>query len=883
MAVYGYTKNYKLVKPQFDSDTWHDYEYDNLDVLDAILGSILKVYNFQGIWKNNTKYDADSYVVIQQDSTLYTVKVTHTTDATSTFEEFYALHPDYYQSWDGIALAQQWATKVDGPVVSGESNPDYSAKAYAIGGEGTETNNAKYYAELASAKDVDAQEQATAAAASAAAALASEQAAATSEANADGSAMAAEASAEAAAQFETNAATSASNAEASATAAAASASSVDANATQSIATFNENAEAKTQAFDSNATTQTSTFDSHVTDKTNSFDSHVEVKTTAFDENASSKTDTFNANASEKQAQIDASLANIDQSEANAQTYASNAQTWSEGSDTEVGALGGVHSAKGWAEIAQSFSNINSASETIAGIAKIATSEEASVGTDDTKIMTPLKVAQVVTDNVGKGQQLGFNGTLSEGILTFVPDQSAYTLKAGYDYEIDLLFPAAGTLPDDTQMVISNGDDTIQILNVKHADASISMTYGDMKQICRYDADVGWRWVFMARYSVTDTNVKVLVMPSTVVNMQSVDNMMTTDTVQTVPVSKVFTAEQQRKSTNIDITTTAESYTANNAFGFLDINGKDMGHLENSVSTDGIHTSVMAKNSDSYQATVGVVVPQSGTTGAYGIAPNTPDTAPDNAIITKDYLESHVNGANTDLSNLSEAGQAVLGAGKRDIGDIFYTTRTDSNLAGAVECNGGQYTSANFTGTNSVPALLAAGKLPYLSITAFNECVETHGSCRCFGWDGADATVFKVPKLNDVYIEAGTAARAGEFISESLPNITGPTGVATSSYHDGAFAGTFAGNVGLFSGVANGRGVYFNASSYSSVYQDGAKVRPDSVRYRAMVQIANGASDEALATCTSVVADISSKLDASKIQVVDNLPSTLDAETLYFVY
>jgi hypothetical protein len=856
MAVYGYTKNYKLIKPQFDSDTWHDYEYDNLDVLDAILGSILKVYNFQGIWKNNTKYDADSYVVIQQDSTLYTVKVTHTTDATSTFAEFYALHPDYYQSWDGIAMAQQWATKIDGPVISGETNPDYSAKAYAIGGEGTETNNAKYYAELAGTKSVDSQEQATAAAASAAAALVSEQAAATSKANADGSAMAAEASAEAAAQSETNAATSASNAEALVT----------------------------------------TFDSHVTDKTTSFDSHVETKTAEFDENASAKVSAFNQNASEKQALIDASLANIDQSEANAQTYASNAQTWSEGSDAEVGALGGVHSAKGWAELAQSFSNINNASETIAGIAKIATSEEASAGTDDTKIMTPLKVSQVVADNVGKGQQLGFNGTLSGGVLTFVPDQSTYSLKSGYDYEIDLLFSAAGTLPDNTQMVISNGDDTIQILNVKHADASTPMTYGDMKQICRYDANIGWRWVFMARYSITDTNVKVLVMPSTVVNIQSVDNMMTTDTVQTIPVSKVFTAEQQRKSTSIDITTTAESYTANNAFGFLDVNGKDMGHLENSISTDGIHTSVMAKNSDSYQATVGVVVPQSGTTGAYGIAPSTPDTAPNNAIITKDYLESHASGANTDLSNLSETGQAELGKGRRNIGDIFYTARTDTNLAGAVECNGGQYTSANFTGTDSVPALLAAGKLPYISITEFNQCVATNGSCRCFGWDGADATFFKVPKLNDVYIEAGTAANAGEFISETLPNhqhyVFVTDGTTSSDGASNLTADTFASkytNTGgygsaVIGAVTSPTGWAGQSSGVftGNVYQNAAKVRPDSVRYRAMVQIANGASDEALATCTQVLNNLSSKMDASAIVIATELPQTIIPDVLYFV-
>lgn len=454
-------------------------------------------------------------------------------------------------------------------------------------------------------------------------------------------------------------------------------------------------------------------------------------------------------------------------------YANNSKTWAEGDDISVGELGGVHSAKGWAEIASQVSQIDPASETKAGIIRIATQEEALNGTLDTLAVTPLKAKYIVNEYSGKVVQLGFNGVLENDILTFTPDQEPYEVKEGYEYEVDLLFPAAGVLPDDTKMVISNGTNTIQILNVKHADANSSMTYGAMKQMCRYDAEIGWRWVFNARYAITDTGIKVLVVPSAVIDDSNYvttntnqnisasknfinnvtatspdshtgmslclqnsqadltsntmnedgsvdfkyqglrvvdkngeeisflysapdgvggsftrlgtsakvdgvykdgflevevdangkahvylpevdtdstvsstqgatvgyvkDNFVTLDTTQTISASKVFTAEQQRKSTSIDITTTAESYTANNAFGFFDVNGKDMGHLENSVSTDGIHTSVMAKNSDSYQATVGVVVPQSGTTGAYGIAPTSPIADNRNSIATTKWV------------------------------------------------------------------------------------------------------------------------------------------------------------------------------------------------------------------------------------------------------
>lgn len=71
------------------------------------------------------------------------------------------------------------------------------------------------------------------------------------------------------------------------------------------------------------------------------------------------TDNFNTNASEKQAQIDASAnaakvseTNSKASETAAKTSETNSKIWAEGSDSEVTALGGVHSSKVWSETAQ---------------------------------------------------------------------------------------------------------------------------------------------------------------------------------------------------------------------------------------------------------------------------------------------------------------------------------------------------------------------------------------------------------------------------------------------------------------------------------------------------------------------------------------------------
>ena len=122
---------------------------------------------------------------------------------------------------------------------------------------------------------------------------------------------------------------------------------------------------------------------------------------------------------------------------------------------------------------------------------------------------------------------------------------------------------------------------------------------------------------------------------------NVANTVTTDTAQIITGHKIFTTEPLRKSTVIDITTKPENYMANNV-RFVDKNNNAMGFLENAQQSDGsIKTGIHARNKDGYQPHIGVYAPLSGTTGAYATAPNTPDNAPANAIVTKDKIANMV--------------------------------------------------------------------------------------------------------------------------------------------------------------------------------------------------------------------------------------------------
>ena len=121
-----------------------------------------------------------------------------------------------------------------------------------------------------------------------------------------------------------------------------------------------------------------------------------------------------------------------------------------------------------------------------------------------------------------------------------------------------------------------------------------------------------------------------------------DNLVTTDTNQTITATKVFTAEQQKKSTVIDVTSKATSDTFNTLVRFRDKNNKELGAVNNAQMNGGnIRTVLEARNKDNYVPSIGVQAPYEGSTGGFGYAPNTPDNAPANAIVTKDKIANMV--------------------------------------------------------------------------------------------------------------------------------------------------------------------------------------------------------------------------------------------------
>ena len=123
---------------------------------------------------------------------------------------------------------------------------------------------------------------------------------------------------------------------------------------------------------------------------------------------------------------------------------------------------------------------------------------------------------------------------------------------------------------------------------------------------------------------------------------NVANTVTTNTNQTIAGQKEFTAQLLRKSTNIDVTSKATSTTYNTAVRFFDKNGKDIGAVNNAQRNGGIILTMLeARNKDNYVPSIGVQAPYEGSTGGFGYAPNTPDNAPANAIVTKDKIANMV--------------------------------------------------------------------------------------------------------------------------------------------------------------------------------------------------------------------------------------------------
>ena len=189
------------------------------------------------------------------------------------------------------------------------------------------------------------------------------------------------------------------------------------------------------------------------------------------------------------------------------------------------------------------------------------------------------------------------------------------------------------------------------------------------------------------------------------------------------------------------------------------------------------------------------------------------------------------------SALEAANKASFG----NIGDIQYTCRTDVPNGGAW-CDGTVYSQEQFP---DIYQMLTSGKLQSLSADDYNAALSTDGSCGFFGLDTTNQQ-FRVPSLNAVYIKSGQTP--ADFGAESLPNIRGVSGVAdrmglNASRSSGAFYWEVDEVQGYApSGDGDTRDLKLDASLSSSTYQDGAKVNPDHVVYRAYVVLASAKAE-----------------------------------------
>ena len=261
---------------------------------------------------------------------------------------------------------------------------------------------------------------------------------------------------------------------------------------------------------------------------------------------------------------------------------------------------------------------------------------------------------------------------------------------------------------------------------------------------------------------------------------------------------------------------------------------------------------------------------------------------DNINITgNSTVEVPQNPTDNNIANVGYVKTIVGGA--RNVGDVFFTMRKDNEINGAVACDGGTYNTTDFTGAQSIENLLSLGKIPYVSLSTYETLLTTNGSVGVFGWDGIGTTAFRVPSLNDIFVETGTAAQVGDYIAPSAPNITSTAnGVLISSSSQQA-TGAFrykniaAKNLDDTGGAGDcSAQLFMDASLVSSVYKnDATTIQPNSVRYRAMVQLATRTTDQAIETCTSVLSDIAELKNSTDFRV--SVMPTPDESYLDVIY
>jgi hypothetical protein len=147
-----YTTNFNFALPDFDKKPWHQDMADIVTTIDAVLARYVSANNMQGVWQNSTAYAVGERTVDEDDGTIWTCLVVHTSSPTgTTFAVARTTYPTYWEVFSDVELAKNWATYLAGTV----DGSDYSSKAYAIGSIlQLPAGSAKYWSEAATADAV---------------------------------------------------------------------------------------------------------------------------------------------------------------------------------------------------------------------------------------------------------------------------------------------------------------------------------------------------------------------------------------------------------------------------------------------------------------------------------------------------------------------------------------------------------------------------------------------------------------------------------------------------------------------------------------------------------------------------------------------------------
>lgn len=214
--------------------------------------------------------------------------------------------------------------------------------------------------------------------------------------------------------------------------------------------------------------------------------------------------------------------------------------------------------------------------------------------------------------------------------------------------------------------------------------------------------------------------------------------------------------------------------------------------------------------------------------------------------------------------MTQGGFKVGGGGSgRNVGDIFTTLRSDNELNGAVECDGSEYDTGDYTGSGSIGELLANGKLPYVSLTDYATAIATKGWCDKFGWNGTGTTAFKVPTLNAYIWQKLNMAVVGN--GNNTVYTDGTNDCVFNPYFGSPNNGIFVDKNASHINVANGTniGTATNISEHHAIGLSTDKTKSnvltdttdDICDERVMVQLFIATTDEAVATCTEVLSDV----------------------------